>query len=201
MYAFAQHKQEAVTLVVTDVLRSRKFYQDLLGLVIAEEEIPRSDSAVLQGLQSEADDLRIRLRQRLDHLDAPARIWLSIEVDTVSEVLDIYLLAIVMGAKALLPRKRGDRWNTVIFDPDGYRISLWTRIGTQEEQLINRGERPRRSAGKESSRHGYDARQGRSMDAAEHHRRWGRQGRDHLASERSHLTDTPAGRLPEGEGA
>jgi catechol 2,3-dioxygenase-like lactoylglutathione lyase family enzyme len=140
MYAIDEEMsgREAVTLKVADPVRSHEFYQDLFGLVLHEES-PASGRRLMEspGCQS---DLAIILRQRA--VDEPSPMWLSVEVASVSEVLDTYLLAILMGAKALLPRKRGARWNTVITDPDGNQISVWTRV--DDEAVAAPAMRPQR---------------------------------------------------------
>lgn len=125
MYALDLENSDAITLYVGDVERSRRFYQDLLGLSGEQEE---SQEAVLRGLTSESSDLQLRLRARTSQEEGSSSLWLSVEVDTVTDVLDLYLLAIILGSRAILPRKRGERWNTVVTDPDGHRVSIWTRV-------------------------------------------------------------------------
>jgi hypothetical protein len=124
MYAIELDNQDTITLDVTDVERSQHFYQDLLGLSAGSGQ---QNDAELAGLSSETRDMRLQLRQR--RVGSPIQsLWLSVEVDTVTDVLDLYLLAIILGSRALLPRKRGDRWNTVVTDPDGHRVSIWTHV-------------------------------------------------------------------------
>jgi predicted enzyme related to lactoylglutathione lyase len=116
--------EQAVTMDVTDPARSQEFYQDLFGLVLCESATPSAERvlAVPDG------DSKASLIFRPRSASSEGAIWLSVEVSSVSEVLDLYLLAIMMGAKAMLPRKRGSRWATVVTDPDGNRISVWTKV-------------------------------------------------------------------------
>ncbi len=125
MYAIELENPDAITLVVSDVDRSRRFYQDLLGLTAGSDTAAGS---VLGGLNSGSSDLRLELRKQARGELVTSSMWLSVEVDSVGDVLDLYLLAIILGSKATLPRKRSDRWNTVVTDPDGHRISIWTHV-------------------------------------------------------------------------
>jgi predicted enzyme related to lactoylglutathione lyase len=139
MYAIEEELkgQNRVTLDVADPARSHEFYQDLFGLVLRE---PGSSSQRMLVAPATEPDVAIVLRQR--HTDGPGPVWLSVEVGSVSEVLDLYLLGIMMGAKAHLPRKRGPRWTTVITDPDGHRICVWTRVAADEAQGASGSLRP-----------------------------------------------------------
>lgn len=133
MYAIDDQigRQETVTLHVRDPARSQDFYQDLFGLIMREQAGPRTQR-VLE-TPGTTDHVSVVLRTRVDASDGP--VWLSVEVGSVSEVLDLYLLAIMMGAKAVLPRKRGDRWSTVLNDPDGNRICVWTRVDESDDSV------------------------------------------------------------------
>jgi predicted enzyme related to lactoylglutathione lyase len=126
MYAIDEELsgKETVTLHVADLSRSHEFYQDLFGLVMHE----RASPAAHRLMESPGDELgvSIELSPRAGVEAGP--MWLSVEVTSVSEVLDLYLLAIMIGAKAMLPRKRGARWMSVITDPDGNRIAVWTKV-------------------------------------------------------------------------
>jgi catechol 2,3-dioxygenase-like lactoylglutathione lyase family enzyme len=115
--------QENVTLYVRDPLSSQEFYRDLFGMIVQERYPPG-----LRRLAPPGEEMGLSLTLRTGSTASSGPVWLSLEVDTVSEVLDLYLLAIMMGAKAMLPRKRGTRWATVITDPDGNRISVWTHV-------------------------------------------------------------------------
>lgn len=131
MYAIEEDtkSQETVTLHVSDPARSHEFYQDLFGLIMRETTTPGAQRL----LETPGDQRGVSLLlRRAGESEGP--LWLSVEVASVGEVLDLYLLAIMMGAKALLPRKRGQRWNTVVTDPDGNRISVWTKVNDEAEQ-------------------------------------------------------------------
>jgi catechol 2,3-dioxygenase-like lactoylglutathione lyase family enzyme len=143
MYAIDEDtlRENSVTLHVTDPARSQEFYQDLFGLILREDPAPGAARTLT--LAGEPGAATITLARRTD--DSLGPIWLSIEVATVSEVLDLYLLGIIMGARAMLPRKRGSRWSTVVLDPDGNRISIWTRVPEEvPEALHARTTRPER---------------------------------------------------------
>jgi catechol 2,3-dioxygenase-like lactoylglutathione lyase family enzyme len=149
--------RETITLRVTDPLRSRGFYQDLFGLAPGRAEAEGPDQ-VLTIPDGAGDGLSLKLvpGERGHQPD----VWLSVEVQSVTEVLDLYLLAIMIGAHATLPRKRAERWNTVVTDPDGNRISIWTTVPKDT------GARPHRSPRWEwerAQRPGYDAGAGRAQ--------------------------------------
>lgn len=125
MYAIEEESSSTtVTLHVSDPARTQEFYQDLFGLILQEHGGAQRDR-ILQPACGHSGTVII-LRKRTQSTGGP--VWLSVEVNSVSEVLDLYLLAIMMGAKAMLPRKRGERWATVITDPDQNRVSIWTRV-------------------------------------------------------------------------
>lgn len=163
MYAIELDNQDTITLDVTDVERSQHFYQDLLGLSAGSGQ--QNNDAELAGLSSETRDMRLQLRQR--RVGSPIQsLWLSVEVDTVTDVLDLYLLAIILGSRALLPRKRGDRWNTVVTDPDGHRVSIWTHVPREapgrEAGSPTQVRRSPRLEWEKTRRHGEDASDHRS---------------------------------------
>jgi len=152
MHAPEETSQQLITLRVTNLDRSRAFYQDLFGLVT--EDAGEGDGGTLRSPDESAGfSLRLQPRQEGDGPD----LWLSVEVQSVTEVLDLYLLAIMIGAKAALPRKRGERWHTVITDPDGHHISIWTSVPRESEALLarrsprwewDRAQRPGHDAGR-----------------------------------------------------
>jgi catechol 2,3-dioxygenase-like lactoylglutathione lyase family enzyme len=109
---------------VSDPDRSRAFYQDLFGLTA--ERTPWDDE-VLSSPDEGGEGFALRLVAAWDG-KPDAEAWLSVEVQTVTEVLDLYLLGVMIGASATLPRRRGERWSTVIADPDGNHITIWTRV-------------------------------------------------------------------------
>ena len=123
MYSEELPPAEAVTLRVDDLRRTRRFYQDLLGLVASES----GDRVTLESAEEGSGQAPLVLIERSGgELDDAS--WVSVQVDAVSDVLDLYLLATMLGAKASLPRRRGERWNTVVQDPDGHRLSIWTAV-------------------------------------------------------------------------
>ncbi|MEX2219135.1 MAG: VOC family protein [Phycisphaerales bacterium] len=151
MYATDHSPAGPITLRVSDAERSRAFYQDLFGLV------PGEPGGRLLRSPDEQEGMELSLEPRGDD-GAGADLWLSVQVQGVTEVLDLYLLAIMIGAHASLPRKRGDRWNTVVTDPDGHKISIWTLVPRQwgERERVP-GRRSPRWEWERSQRPGYDA--------------------------------------------
>jgi catechol 2,3-dioxygenase-like lactoylglutathione lyase family enzyme len=117
---------EAVTLRVENPGRSRRFYQDLLGLVCGEPVEPGAPVRLRHPEPGSMQGPVVLVARRLGEPAEPS--WLSVEVDAVGDVLDLYLLATMLGARASLPRRRGERWNTVVQDPDGNRLSIWTAV-------------------------------------------------------------------------
>jgi catechol 2,3-dioxygenase-like lactoylglutathione lyase family enzyme len=125
MYAQETRNTACPMLRVSSLRRSGEFYADLLGLAAASPE-----DGILRMRGPGEDGATLLLKERAAGHDAPD-LCLSIEVDSLADVLDLYLLAAMLGARALLPRRRGDLWKTVITDPDGYRISVWARVPAQ----------------------------------------------------------------------
>jgi catechol 2,3-dioxygenase-like lactoylglutathione lyase family enzyme len=153
MHAPERTSQQLITLRVTDPERARGFYQDLFGLTLDDE----GEATLRSPDDGEGFALRLEAREPGDSPD----LWLSVEVQSVTEVLDLYLLAIMIGAQASLPRKRAERWHTVITDPDGHHISIWTTVPREKEQAPSRrsprwewdrAQRPGYDAGRESRR-------------------------------------------------
>jgi hypothetical protein len=158
MYADTSGK-EVITLRAVDTDRSRGFYQDLFGLVA--QDGAADEGLVLSMPPGSGETFGLRLVPRGDG-GGPDELWLSVEVQSITEVLDLYLLAIMIGAHATLPRKRADRWNTVVTDPDGHHISIWTSVPRDAGGRApvrrsprwewERAQRPGYSAGEERSR-------------------------------------------------
>jgi len=164
MHAPEATSQQLITLRVRDPERARAFYQDLFGLTPEGE-----NGEVTLKSPDDGEGFALRLLPRQEG-DAPD-LWLSIEVQSVTEVLDLYLLAIMIGAQASLPRKRAERWHTVITDPDGHHISIWTTVSREAEAAPprrsprwewDRAQRPGYDAGRESRQAGRGRRQGES---------------------------------------
>jgi catechol 2,3-dioxygenase-like lactoylglutathione lyase family enzyme len=191
---------ELITLRVRNAELTREFYQDLFGLVDAPADEP-GVAVALQGAEAGAGGFLLRLLESAGG-DEP-ELWLSVEVGSVTEVLDLYLLAIMIGARATLPRKRGERWNTVVLDPDGNHISIWTPVPRDSEPAERgAGRRSPRWEWERSNRPGYDAGRERSRaagDEPESQRSAGEPGeerrgggdRQGTGEERDHTTRVP----------
>jgi hypothetical protein len=198
MYALELNEQDAITLQVEDLRRSADFYRDLLGLSL-EENARGSGTLRLAGLSSDQGEVRLVLRRADADQDHPD-LWLSVEVETVTDVLDLYLLSIILGAHAMLPRKRADRWNTVITDPDGYRISVWTHVPHEQPR---RFDGPRLTRADRTARWEPPARHGDDANLHDDHRRAGesQDARESVPGRGLEYTE-PLGRgaAPAGEG-
>jgi catechol 2,3-dioxygenase-like lactoylglutathione lyase family enzyme len=140
MYAVDQTSgRDEVLIRVKDLDRSRAFYQDLFGL--RAEAAPQDERAL-----ASPDDGPAGFLLRLvpgEREGSSGDLWLSVQVQSIAEVLDLYLLAIMIGAHATLPRKRAERWNTVITDPDGHHVSIWAAVPreSKREQPLRRSPR------------------------------------------------------------
>ena len=154
--------RETIMLRVADPQRSRGFYQDLFGLAPGTgTDAESAGGEVLSIPDGAGEGFALSLIPADRATDQPG-MWLSVEVQSVTEVLDLYLLAIMIGAHATLPRKRAERWNTVVTDPDGNRISIWTRVPKDPEP--HRRHRSPRWEWERAQRPGYEAGAGRAED-------------------------------------
>src|SRR3954470_17932022 len=160
MYALeGTSRHETITLRVVDPERSTQFYKDLFGLGGEEAPEVAGEGRVLTIPDGGGDALALRLAPATVRTNEP-EVWLSVEVQSVTEVLDLYLLAIMIGAHATLPRRRAERWNTVVTDPDGHRISIWTAVPREPEP--HRRHRSPRWEWERAQRPGYEAGAGRA---------------------------------------
>ncbi len=126
-------ESEAVTLDVTDLDRSGAFYATYFGLA------PGGPVGHGRLLVSQADESVGPITLKLRHCDrVVVHQELGIEVDDASEVLDLYLLMILSGLRATLPRTAGGRLTTVVIDPDGHRVAVWARAEQSETNHTRR---------------------------------------------------------------
>jgi catechol 2,3-dioxygenase-like lactoylglutathione lyase family enzyme len=146
-------QRNEITIRVSDPDRARAFYQDLFGLQTDAES--SWDDQVLVSPQGAPEAFQLRLVTG-ERTGPSGDIWLSMQVGSITEVLDLYLLAIMIGGRATLPRKRGDRWNTVITDPDGHHVSVWTNVPA-EATAPQHARRSPRWEWERAQRPGYEA--------------------------------------------
>jgi catechol 2,3-dioxygenase-like lactoylglutathione lyase family enzyme len=165
MYAIELDHQ-AITLRVADLDRSRQFYEELLGL----SGRASGGGVLLEGLadefEGEAPGQRLRMQLVPGAFGEPDPMWLSVEVAGVTDVLDLYLLAIILGCRAAMPRRKGERWTTVVTDPDGHRLSVGAPVTAEQPPAPGRRTSPPARVGRSprlewetSHRRGYDAQQ------------------------------------------
>lgn len=120
-----------VTLRVRDPERSAEFYRIVLGLVSAPPGAhPGADTRVIQGSASTQMGFKLVFTEGLppgDHLTGLDRV--SFEVPSRESVDRIYEEATRHRARAIQPRLYEGHWQTFIFDPDGYKVEVFTRAG------------------------------------------------------------------------
>ncbi len=111
---------------VTDLERSVRFYEDIVGLKVqTRTQIPNVNEVVLA---ADAGGGRLQLAQHLDgagQIDHGSALWkIYMNVDDCAEV---HQRAVDAGFESTMAPERLDRWPvTVAFivDPDGYCIEL-----------------------------------------------------------------------------
>jgi len=111
---------------VTDLERSVRFYEDIVGLKVqTRTQIPNVDEVVLA---ADVGGGRLQLAQHLDrsgpidHGDALWKIYMIVD-----DCADVHQRAVDAGFESTMAPERLDRWPvTVAFivDPDGYSIEL-----------------------------------------------------------------------------
>ena len=111
---------------VTDLERSVRFYEDIVGLKVqTRTQIPNVDEVVLA---ADVGGGRLQLAQHLDrsgpidHGDALWKIYMIVD-----DCADVHQRAVDAGFESTMAPERLERWPvTVAFivDPDGYSIEL-----------------------------------------------------------------------------
>ena len=171
MVAFAHtHLHEALELGVADLAATRRFYEELFGF-----EAARDDAGETRGTPS------VLLRSPLPGFE-PARVRLStgpvrhdvcevrVAMEAAEDLLDLYLLALLMGVPTRGVQRKGGRLTACLVDPDGRQVWLeaaeagrgdWGRgVRLRQEQhalrraetgrAVRAGDRERRHAGRAS---------------------------------------------------
>jgi hypothetical protein len=129
-----------LTLSVFDAERSTKLYEGLFGLTTAAG-FTSPGEVLLQGIgPGPVGALRLVERE-----GATLPVDIAIELETPADVLDLYLLALMLGVRAKLPRVRERRLRTIIVDHDGHRIWAWTKLPAPSGRAPGRHDDSRRS--------------------------------------------------------
>jgi lactoylglutathione lyase len=114
---------------VTDLERSVRFYEDIIGLKVqSRTQIPDVDEVVLA---ADVGGGRLQLAQHLTRsgpIDHGAALWkIYMNVDDCAQVHD---RAVDAGFESTMAPERLERWPVTvafIIDPDGYSIELMQR--------------------------------------------------------------------------
>jgi lactoylglutathione lyase len=114
---------------VTDLERSERFYEDIIGLKVqSRTQIPNVNEVVLA---ADVGGGRVQLAQWLERsgpIDHGTALWkIYMNVDDCVEVHD---RAVAAGFTSTMEPNRLDRWPVTvgfILDPDGYSIELVQR--------------------------------------------------------------------------
>lgn len=127
-----------VSLRVRDLGLSEQFYCDLFGL-----------KRVTNGWTSESVCLGLATEPACEPTvvvvltsGLPRGVGLSgvdhfaIEVPSIFDVYESYLEAKALGALATKPRVYDGHWQTFIFDPDGYKIEVFTEDSGEPPALV-----------------------------------------------------------------
>lgn len=116
---------------VTDLERSERFYEDIVGLKVqTRTQIENVDEVVLA---ADKGGGRLQLAQHLDrtgpidHGDALWKVYMIVD-----DCIGVHQRAVDAGFESTMEPERLDRWPVTvafILDPDGYSIELVQRDG------------------------------------------------------------------------
>ncbi len=123
-----------VSLRVRDLQESSAFYRELFGLEPVDTEPPTAKSRKCRaGHPLNQDGFSVVLTEGLPPGAAPNVDHFSLEVPTLRDLMSVYSAATERGVQATEPRMYAGRWQTFLFDPDGYKVEVMTRdSGTAE---------------------------------------------------------------------
>ena len=118
-----------ICLRVRDPGRSAEFYRCVLGLASVQGTTGGNASTIsVQRAPDTADGFEVVFAEGLppgDHLTGLDRI--SFEVSSHELVDQVYEAARNHQARATQPRLYEGHWQTFIFDPDGYKVEVYSR--------------------------------------------------------------------------
>jgi len=117
-----------VSLRVRDLEESSAFYRELLGLELTDTDPPTAKSRKCRaGHPLNEDGFSVVLTEGLPPGAAPNVDHFSLEVSTLRDLLTVYNAAKERDVQATEPRIYAGRWQTYLFDPDGYKVEVMTR--------------------------------------------------------------------------
>ena len=119
-----------VELRVRDLAQSAAFYERLLGLTKRREWAGASDrvSVYLSDSADAGAAFSIVLVEGMPTgMEIAGLDHICLEVSTPTDVDEIHAAAIAAGSQATSPRIHLDRYQTYVFDPNGYKIEIATR--------------------------------------------------------------------------
>jgi len=112
---------QPVVLRVSDLVASRRFFEDLFGLQPAPHAPPTEDSVVLISPVPGHQHFCIRLTTGA----VPIRLsGVHVELETTNDLLDLYFLALLGGYRTGELRFRRGSLSTTIADPDGHMVEV-----------------------------------------------------------------------------
>ena len=118
-----------ICLRVRDPGRSAAFYRIILGLTSLQDTVDDGGNAItVEESRDTPSGFEVVFAEGLppgDHLTGLDRI--SFEVPSRESVDQIYSVARQHHARATHPRLYEGHWQTFIFDPDGYRVEIFSR--------------------------------------------------------------------------
>jgi catechol 2,3-dioxygenase-like lactoylglutathione lyase family enzyme len=116
-----------ICLRVRDPQRSMEFYRAVLGLELAHDLTCISDTTDTPRSLDARRDFGVVFSEGLppgDHLTGLDRV--SFEVSSRESVDRVYAEATKHNARATQPRLYEGHWQTFVFDPDGYKVEVYT---------------------------------------------------------------------------
>jgi len=129
----------SVALRVHDVKRSASFYCRVFGLASQPATPPSPTIRVCSPpARTGCTKLTIILVQGLPSGAQPIGMdHLSLQVERAEDVMRGYRRALAAEAEATAPRWYGGRYQTYIFDPDGYKIEVLSNSGPDRDDSDN----------------------------------------------------------------
>jgi catechol-2,3-dioxygenase len=124
MVATPQHGKaghSTVTLAVTDLDRSERFYREMFGFV-RDSDCGFCDDAVTLTSPVLANGFQTLVLAR--HPSTPASHGLLLDLESPAELIDRHILARLMNVKSSEVLTRGRHLFTTLTDPDGHPIEL-----------------------------------------------------------------------------